>query len=278
MSPCTAPIFYSRYLVKRADMDPRMQSALHYGLLGAGAGGLVQLVRKMLQSRRDEEEEGSPSLLKGMLLGGLGGAGFGAFTGGGGTPSAPADTLHAYSKYPAPQLAALDTTPIHLGAPVKNQMQMPEVGTLHSTSQPQSDALDMKSLQLGGPTGQLGGPTGQLGLPTPAGMPPKLTRSGQVAAAPAAHPATLTSLPEDDMTRTLRGMRDGSLPPGLKHPSLQARISEKAHDLGTGLQDALKYFPETHEALMDSQRKELDIQKLLEAQRAAGKPSLFDMP
>jgi len=59
-------------------MEQYLAPALAGGVAGAGVGGVVQLVRKLMQSRRDEEENGSPSILNGMLAGGLGGAGLGA--------------------------------------------------------------------------------------------------------------------------------------------------------------------------------------------------------
>lgn len=55
-------------------LDPRISAALQLGLLGAGGGLAFQGVRKMLQGRDDEEENGSPSLLRGALTGGLLGA------------------------------------------------------------------------------------------------------------------------------------------------------------------------------------------------------------
>lgn len=58
--------------------DPRIIAAVRGGLVGAGVGGLTQMLRSMFQSRRDEEENGSPSIMKGMLMGGLGGAGLNA--------------------------------------------------------------------------------------------------------------------------------------------------------------------------------------------------------
>jgi len=77
-------ILLSSYLVKRAadaadpQIDPRILAALVGGGGGALAGGGIQALRKMFQSKRDEEENGSPSILNGMMLGGLGGAGLGA--------------------------------------------------------------------------------------------------------------------------------------------------------------------------------------------------------
>lgn len=64
-------------MVKTAStMDPNVLAALQGGVVGAGAGALIQGIRKLMQSRRDAEEEGSPSILKGMLVGGgLGAAG-----------------------------------------------------------------------------------------------------------------------------------------------------------------------------------------------------------
>lgn len=59
-------------------MEQYLAPALAGGVAGAGVGGVVQLVRKLMQSRRDEEENGSPSILNGILAGGLGGAGLGA--------------------------------------------------------------------------------------------------------------------------------------------------------------------------------------------------------
>lgn len=82
-----AHIHISTYLVKRAadavapnspEMDPRILAALLGGGVGAVGGGMVQLVRKLLQSRRDEEENGAPSIMRGILTGGLGGAALGA--------------------------------------------------------------------------------------------------------------------------------------------------------------------------------------------------------
>lgn len=64
-------------LGKQGSVSP-WDAALRLGLLGAGGGLAFQGLRKLMQSKRDEEEEGSPSLLKGMLLGGLLGAGGGA--------------------------------------------------------------------------------------------------------------------------------------------------------------------------------------------------------
>lgn len=58
--------------------DKRFQNAVTGGLMGAAGGGTIQLLRRLFQSKRDAEEEGEPSILKGMLLGGLGGAGLGA--------------------------------------------------------------------------------------------------------------------------------------------------------------------------------------------------------
>lgn len=76
-------------------LDPRISAALQLGLLGAGGGLAFQGVRKMLQGRDDEEENGSPSLLRGALTGGLlgaaGGGGLAHLLGlhEGGAPSAP---------------------------------------------------------------------------------------------------------------------------------------------------------------------------------------------
>lgn len=81
--------------VKRANVgpDPRVSAAIQGGLLGAGGGALVQVLRRMLQTKQEQEEEGSPSILKGMLMGGLGGAGLGAgaahYFGGGMGPQSP---------------------------------------------------------------------------------------------------------------------------------------------------------------------------------------------
>ncbi len=61
---------------KKNSISP-MDAALRLGLLGAGGGLAFQGIRKLLQSKQEEEEEGSPSLLKGLLLGGLLGAGAG---------------------------------------------------------------------------------------------------------------------------------------------------------------------------------------------------------
>lgn len=59
-------------------MDPRLQAAIDLGLIG-GIGGLgIQGLRKLFQSKQDEEENGSPSLLKGLLMGGALGAAGGA--------------------------------------------------------------------------------------------------------------------------------------------------------------------------------------------------------
>ena len=63
---------------KKASLASYRDPALMGGLVGAGVGGVTQLVRKMFQSKRDAEENGAPSVMKGMLLGGLGGAGIGA--------------------------------------------------------------------------------------------------------------------------------------------------------------------------------------------------------
>lgn len=64
-------VHLSSFMVKTAaNVDPNVLAALQGGVVGAGAGALVQGVRKLLQSRRDEEENGSPSILKGMLVGG----------------------------------------------------------------------------------------------------------------------------------------------------------------------------------------------------------------
>lgn len=54
-----------------------MNPALIGALTGAGGLGLVQLLRKMTQSKKDEEENGSPSVLNGALLGALLGSGAG---------------------------------------------------------------------------------------------------------------------------------------------------------------------------------------------------------
>jgi hypothetical protein len=62
----------------QAPINPRILAAILGGGAGALGGGAIQGVRKLMQSKRDEEENGSPSILKGMLLGGLGGAGVGA--------------------------------------------------------------------------------------------------------------------------------------------------------------------------------------------------------
>lgn len=65
------------YTVKKAEMDARLQSALLLGGLG-GLGGLgIQGIRRLFQSDRDREENGAPSMLNGLLLGGLLGAGAG---------------------------------------------------------------------------------------------------------------------------------------------------------------------------------------------------------
>lgn len=64
-------------MLKQASLNPQLLAALVGGGAGALAGGAVQGVRKLTQSRDDEERDGSPSVLKGMLLGGLGGAGLG---------------------------------------------------------------------------------------------------------------------------------------------------------------------------------------------------------
>lgn len=77
-------------IVKQAAVDPRLSAALQGGMLGAAGGGTIQLLRRLFQSKRDEEENGSPSILNGLLLGGLGGAGLGYGLGGMGGQEAPA--------------------------------------------------------------------------------------------------------------------------------------------------------------------------------------------
>lgn len=73
------PLNISTYIYKRASTDPRLLAALQGALVGGAGGAVVQGIRKLMQSRREEEEEGSPSILKGMLVGGglgaMGGAG-----------------------------------------------------------------------------------------------------------------------------------------------------------------------------------------------------------
>ncbi len=78
VSPLTYEQFLERGLqgIKKSNVSP-MDAALRLGLLGAGGGLAFQGIRKLLQSKKEEEEEGSPSLLKGLLLGGLLGAGAG---------------------------------------------------------------------------------------------------------------------------------------------------------------------------------------------------------
>lgn len=70
-----SPTILAFHHVKSAEQLPPEAIA---ALVGAGGGGLVQLLRKMTQSKRDEEENGSPSILAGMLGGGLLGGGLGA--------------------------------------------------------------------------------------------------------------------------------------------------------------------------------------------------------
>lgn len=80
--------------------------AIMGALAGAGGLGLVQLLRKAMQSKRDEEENGSPSILNGLLLGGLlgGGAGYGLHhLAGGQSPAAAA----AAPRMPTPNADAM---------------------------------------------------------------------------------------------------------------------------------------------------------------------------
>ena len=79
-------------MLKQAEINPQLLAALVGGGAGALAGGAVQGVRKLTQSPEDEERNGSPSVLKGMLLGGLGGAGLG-YGLERGLPSAPEPAL-----------------------------------------------------------------------------------------------------------------------------------------------------------------------------------------
>lgn len=51
---------------------------LTLALLGGGLGLGVQGIRRMMQSKREQEQEGSPSLMNGLLLGALLGGGYGA--------------------------------------------------------------------------------------------------------------------------------------------------------------------------------------------------------
>lgn len=70
----------TQFIIKRAyDWSPVMNGALRTGLIGAGVGGAVQLGRRMFSGPNEEK----PSILKGMAIGGLGGAGLGAGMGAG---------------------------------------------------------------------------------------------------------------------------------------------------------------------------------------------------
>jgi hypothetical protein len=87
--------FTNLWNIKTAGWEDYVNPAVAGGVVGAGVGGVAQLVRKLMQSRRDEEENGSPSVLNGILAGGIGGAGLGAGLqymgshGAGGTSAAP---------------------------------------------------------------------------------------------------------------------------------------------------------------------------------------------
>lgn len=65
----------SIYTHKRASVDPQILAALQGALVGGAGGAAIQGIRKLMRGRHDDEED-SPSILKGMLMGGgLGAAG-----------------------------------------------------------------------------------------------------------------------------------------------------------------------------------------------------------
>lgn len=65
-------------LHKCASLDPRLSGGLQGAAIGAAGGVGLQLLRRLFQSDEDEAENGSPSLLNGLLYGGLLGGGAGA--------------------------------------------------------------------------------------------------------------------------------------------------------------------------------------------------------
>jgi hypothetical protein len=175
-----AHIHASSYLVKRATTDPRILAALLGGGVGAAGGGMVQLVRKLLQSRRDAEENGSPSILRGMLMGGLGGAALGA------------GAEHLAQGVSAPAELAKDIT-------VKQLREAPPV------IEPQAAPISLYGL----------GTRDERNAVT---APPTFTRSGQRRAVPSApFQPMLGTLGDasDPLLTTIRGMNAGSLPSGI---------------------------------------------------------------
>ncbi len=185
-----AHIHISTYLVKCAagevapnspEMDPRILAALLGGGVGAVGGGMVQLVRKLLQSRRDEEENGAPSIMRGILTGGLGGAALGA----------GAEHLA--------RGAAVNSAPTELAKDLTIKQLREEPPVLNYRKAP---------ITLNG----LGINDAQNAVTAP----PRFTRSGELRTVPSAPFQTmLGSDAGDPMLATIRGMNAGSLPPGI---------------------------------------------------------------
>lgn len=149
----------SVYAVKEA-ADPRIEAALKMGLVGAGAGGLLQGIRKLLH-RGDPED--SPSILNGMLLGGglgaAGGAGLAHWAGqqksppleqwAGNTPLAgPGNPLHPVVRSP-------DQTPV----PAWAQDQVNNEFLMRDTTR------RLMQGAVGGPAGAMSSGLGDFGAP-----------------------------------------------------------------------------------------------------------------
>ena len=257
-------IHLSSYLVKRAadpQINPRILAALVGGGGGALAGGGIQALRKMFQSKRDEEENGSPSILNGMLLGGLGGAGLGAGLQHMNMQGMGKDKLNALGKQTMQAGRA--------GAPSS-------LPTLRAAEAPAAPSIKVpETLQTNLP-----------GVVDPKvqGMPPELTRSGLPREAPKEEAADLSirglrpnaflgtvfqnQQKPDVMLSTLLGMNNGSLPPGIKPPSMQAQIHDK-------YEAAKNAIPQALDNLQGTANDETAVHELLKKQREAARQSIF---
>lgn len=185
----------------QAPIDSRILAAILGGGAGALGGGAIQGIRKLMQSKEDERREGSPSILKGMLLGGLGGAGLGA-------------GLEHWNQSGAPAPMSAGAQEAAVGKPVLD------------TSAP-ARHIDASDSPLLAPNRN---------AVVEAAMPKKLTRSG--AKVPLASTpfntligTGLTPSSSDPILALLRGQQAGTVAPGLQPDSLWTRMMSKLPDV-----------------------------------------------